>query len=128
VMHNLMAYVGDLFSKNDNKLGIQFELYAVNDEAFENGNQIGVLYDPVDVRDILMKNRIVAVSAAGGLLVFIFILQLVLIRYFQNEKKEKSDSDVAVFDSEAQFTRIPIFTFSNYALATAMANSFLAVV
>jgi len=102
--------------ENDKKIGVHFELFALNEEEL---NEFGEIYDSVDERDALLIRRITAVSIAAAAVVAFFFAQFICIKFLQSKTKSENSPPTVVDEV------LPPFNFENYALLSAMLNSFL---
>lgn len=102
--------------ENDHKIGLHFELFALDEEQLDT---FGEVYNPVDLTPKLLKRRIMAVSIGAILLVVIFVIQL----YWIGRLKVKTEWSTT--QANAHVSERSPFNVANYALASAMLNSFL---
>ena len=100
--------------ENDEEVGVHFELYALNESKIDT---YGDVYISADTRNKLLQDRIIAASTAIVLLILFFVAQIIYIRRLEHNYRNNDDS----FPVEV----LSRLNYSNYALASAMLNSFL---
>jgi len=103
--------------ENDDKFGVHFELYALNSNEIEKVE----FYNPIDTRDNVLKRRVAAVSVAAVILVVGVLAQFFWVRRLE---KGPQYSTLATTEGDDHI-KSSSMNFSNYALASAMLNSFL---
>ena len=105
--------------ENDEKVGVHFELYALNEDELETA----LPWNPKDTGKELLRKRIIVASVTGALIIVAILVQLLWIRRLEESKKEEhktlNDADSHVEGNSFKLS------FSHYALITAMLNSFL---
>jgi hypothetical protein len=108
--------------ENDEQFGIHFELFTINVEDLEH---FGEVQNPADARGDLLQKRIAAVSVTAALLIVTFFAQLFCIKRLE-AKSGTHGSSTNDTSKEAEIGgSSSLFNFSNYALVSAMLNSFL---
>jgi len=106
---------------DDDRLGVHFELYTLNVDELQSSE----LWPEVASKDDLLRKRVIAILVSIVVVFLLVLFQLVWIRRINLESQAKRivTSTPAALEDQLKDSRR--FSYSHYALITAMLNSFL---